>query len=117
MLLEAAKRGCVTICKTPQTLSDWMIDKDGNLSNCCVWFDNYDTLHMQIARIVRAWVTNKVPTILQEEANALTQDMTYERMKKDFIGYLQGMLTNRQSEMERMLEIVDENKEDKSKEE
>ena len=40
-----------------------------------------------------------------------------ERMKKDFIGYLQGMLTNRQSEMERMLEIVDENKEDKSKEE
>ena len=38
-------------------------------------------------------------------------------MKKDFIGYLQGMLTNRQSEMERMLEIVDENKEDKSKEE
>lgn len=114
--LESIKSGCVTICKTPTTLSDWMVDNDGNLRNCCVWFDNYDTLHMQIARVIRAWVTDKVPTILQEEGNAVTEQMTYENTKKMFIEYLQGVLNNRQTEMERMLEMVDENKEEKKKE-
>ena len=114
--LESIKSGCVTICKTPTTLSDWMIDNEGNLKNCCVWFDNYDTLHMQIARVIRAWVTDKVPTILQEEGNSVTEQMTYENTKKMFIEYLQGVLNNRQTEMERMLEIVDENKEEKKKE-
>ena len=42
--------------------------------------------------------------------------MTYENTKKMFIEYLQGVLNNRQTEMERMLEMVDENKEDKKKE-
>ena len=52
--LESIKSGSITMCKLPQNELEWAKLDDGNLPNCCVWFNDYDTLHKQIASVVRA---------------------------------------------------------------
>ena len=99
--LEAMKSGSITMVKVPRTEVDWASGDE--LPNCCVWFDNYDTLHKQIASVVRSWVTDKVPPVLAEEAKKITSEYTEERAKKEFIEYLTSVLDRRKKEMEELL--------------
>ena len=41
--LEAMKSGSITMVKVPTTTVDWASGDE--LPNCCVWFNDYDTLH------------------------------------------------------------------------
>jgi len=99
--LEAMKSGSITMVKVPRTEVEWASGDE--LPNCCVWFDNYDTLHKQIASVVRSWVTDKVPPVLAEEAKKITSEYTEERTKKEFIEYLTSVLDKRKKEMEELL--------------
>ena len=99
--LEAMKSGSITMVKVPRTEVEWASGDE--LPNCCVWFDNYDTLHKQIASVVRSWVTDKVPPVLAEEANKITSEYTEERTKKEFMEYLTSVLDKRKKEMEELL--------------
>ena len=99
--LEAMKSGSITMVKVPTTTVDWA---DGDeLPNCCVWFNDYDTLHKQIASVVRSWITDKVPTVLEEETKKITSDMTEENTKKDILEYVNALLDRRKKEMEELL--------------
>ena len=106
--LESMKSGCITLVKVPDTELDWASDENGELPNCCVWFNDYDTLHTQIASIVRSWITDKVPTILEENAKKLLEGFSYEKSKQEFIGYLGKILGKRKEEMEKLIEQVKE---------
>ena len=99
--LEAMKSGSITMVKVPKTEVEWAAGDE--LPNCCVWFDNYDTLHKQIASVVRSWITDKVPPVLAEEAKKITSEYTEERTKKEFIEYLTSVLDRRKKEMEELL--------------
>jgi len=99
--LEAMKSGSITMVKVPRTEVEWASGDE--LPNCCVWFDNYDTLHKQIASVVRSWITDKVPPVLAEEAKKVTSEYTDERTKKEFIEYLTSVLDRRKKEMEELL--------------
>jgi len=99
--LEAMKSGSITMVKVPRTEVEWASGDE--LPNCCVWFDNYDTLHKQIASVVRSWITDKVPPVLAEEAKKITSEYTEERTKKEFIEYLASVLDRRKKEMEELL--------------
>ena len=99
--LEAMKSGSITMVKVPRTEVEWASGDE--LPNCCVWFDNYDTLHKQIASVVRSWITDKVPPVLAEEAKKVTSEYTEERTKKEFIEYLTSVLDRRKKEMEELL--------------
>ena len=99
--LEAMKSGSITMVKVPRTEVEWASGEE--LPNCCVWFDNYDTLHKQIASVVRSWVTDKVPPVLAEEAKKITSEYTDDRTKKEFIEYLTSVLDRRKKEMEELL--------------
>lgn len=99
--LEAMKSGSITMVKVPTTTVDWA---DGDeLPNCCVWFNDYDTLHKQIASVVRSWITDKVPTVLEEETKKITSDMTEENTKKDILEYVNALLDRRKKEMEELI--------------
>jgi hypothetical protein len=99
--LEAMKSGSITMVKVPKTEVEWAVGDE--LPNCCVWFDNYDTLHKQIASVVRSWITDKVPSVIAEEAKKVTSEYTEERTKKEFIEYLTSVLDRRKKEMEELL--------------
>ena len=102
--LEAMKSGSITMVKMPKTTVDWASGDE--LPNCCVWFDDYDTLHKQIASVVRSWITDKVPTVLAENAKEVVDKYNEDRTKKEFMEYLTSVLDRRKKEMEELMIAV-----------
>lgn len=99
--LEAMKSGSIVMVKVPNTEVDWANGEE--LPNCCVWFNDYDTLHKQIASVVRSWITDKVPPVLAEEAKKTLENFSMEKTKKEFMNYLTSVLDRRKKEMEELL--------------
>ena len=102
--LEAIKSGSITMVKVPDTTLDWA---DGDeLPNCCVWFNDYDTLHKQLASVVRSWITDKIPAVLDEEGKKVLANYSYDKTKKEFMEYVDSVLAKRKAEMEELLTQV-----------
>ena len=102
--LEAMKSGSITMVKVPETEVEWASGDE--LPNCCVWFSDYDTLHKQIASVVRSWIIDKVPNVLEEESKKILENFSYEKTKKEFLGYVDGVLGKRKKEMEELITQV-----------
>lgn len=101
--LEAMKSGSITMVKVPQTSVEWAETENGELPNCCVWFNDYDTLHKQIASVVRSWITDKVPTVLDEEAKKVLNNYSEDRTKNELMGYVNSLFNKRVKEMEELI--------------
>ena len=99
--IEAMKSGSITMVKVPTTTVDWANGEE--LPNCCVWFNDYDTLHKQIASVVRSWITDKVPTVLAEEAKKVYEEFTEDNTKADILAYVTDILDKRKKEMEELI--------------
>ena len=110
--LESMKSGSITMVKVPQTSVEWADTEDGTLPNCCVWFDNYDTLHKQIASVVRSWITDKVPTILNDEAKKVLDNFSEEKTKNELMGYVNSVFDKRVKEMEDLIVQIKNKKEE-----
>ena len=110
-MLESMKSGSITMCKVPKTEPDWIKGEDGSYPNCCVWFDNYDTLHKQIASVVRSWITDKVPTVLAEEGEKVTSRYSYEKTKEEFLTFVTNIMDKRKGEMEELITQIETKKE------
>ena len=102
--LEAMKSGSITMVKVPNTTLDWAEGEE--LPNCCVWFNDYDTLHKQLASVVRSWITDKIPGILEEETKKVLSKFSYEDTEREFLSYLHGVLDKRKGEMEELIRQV-----------
>lgn len=107
--LEAMKSGSIVMCKVPSTDLDWATSEDGTLPNCCVWFDNFDTLHKQIASVVRSWVTDKVPSVLEDESKKILETMSRDKTKKEILSYVNEILNKRKKDMEELMAQVNAN--------
>jgi hypothetical protein len=99
--LEAMKSGSITMVKVPTSEVEWASGEE--LPNCCVWFNDYGTLHKQIASVVRSWITDKIPPVLAEEAKKTLENFSIEKTKKEFLGYVNNVLDRRKKEMEELL--------------
>lgn len=111
--LEAMKSGSITLCKVPTTEYEWMVADDGSLPNCCVWFSDYDTLHKQLASVVRSWITDNVPQVIDEEAKKVNDKFSEERTKEEFMNYFNGLLEKRKNEMKELItQVKSKNKND-----
>jgi hypothetical protein len=102
--LEAMKSGSITMVKVPTTTVDWA--NSDELPNCCVWFNDFDTLHKQLASVVRSWITDKIPPVLEEESKKVLSKFSYEETEREFISYLHGVLDKRKAEMEELIRQV-----------
>lgn len=100
--LEAMKSGSITMVKIPKNELDWANEEE-QYPNCCVWFDNFDTLHQQIASVVRSWVTDQIPGILAEKSKEITSKYTKDRTEKEFMDYVNSALGARKKEMEELI--------------
>jgi hypothetical protein len=108
--LESAKSGSITMVKVPDTTLDWANGEE--LPNCCVWFNDYDTLHKQIASVVRSWITDKVPSVLAETTKKVTENLTEENTKNEIIEYVKDVLGRRKKEMEELMAQIKAKKEE-----
>ena len=108
--LEAMKSGSIVMVKVPTTEVDWANGEE--LPNCCVWFNDYDTLHKQIASVVRSWITDKVPPVLAEETKKTLENYNRDKTKKEFIDYVTSVLERRKKEMEELLTQVKKQEEE-----
>lgn len=102
--LEAIKSGSITMVKVPTTEVEWASGDE--LPNCCVWFSDYDTLHKQVASVVRSWITDKIPGVLEKEGKNILEKFSYEKTKKEFLDYVDGILGKRKKEMEELITQV-----------
>lgn len=100
--LEAMKSGSITMVKIPKNELDWANEEE-QYPNCCVWFDDFDTLHQQIASVVRSWVTDQVPGVLAEKSKEITSKYTKDRTEKEFMDYVNSVLGVRKKEMEELI--------------
>ena len=104
--LEAMKSGSIVMCKTPSTDLDWATSEDGIMPNCCVWFNDFSTLHKQIASVVRSWITDKVPSVLKEESEKTLSQFSRERTKKEMIDFVTNVLEKRKHDMTELMTQV-----------
>ena len=106
--IEAMKSGSIVMLKVPRTELDWAKGEDDQLPNCCVWFDDYDTLHKQIASVVRTYITDRVPTILAEEAKKVYEPLTRDNTRNELVGFVKGILDKRMNDMKELITQVKE---------
>lgn len=109
--LEAMKSGAITMFKIPENELEWASDENNSLPNCCVWFDDYDTLHKQLASVIRSWITDKVPNMLNDEAKKITDKYTIETTKKELLSYINSVFERRKKEMEDLIMQIKNKKE------
>lgn len=98
--------------KIPQTELDWATSDDGSLPNCCVWFNDYDTLHKQLASVVRSWITDKVPTLLEDEGEKICEQFSYDKTKGEFMSFVNDILNKRKKEMSDLITQIKNKKEE-----
>ena len=104
--LEAMKSGSIVMCKIPSTELDWATSEDETMPNCCVWFNDFSTLHKQIASVVRSWITDKVPNVLKEESEKTLSQFSREKTKNEIIDFVGSVLEKRKNDMTELMTQV-----------
>jgi hypothetical protein len=112
-VLEAMKSGSIVIAKQNELTQEWMKgSEDGVLTNSVVWFDSFHSLSKLLASVIRAFLTDAVPTEMDEETEKTLSLFSEEHTKEQIVGYVKGLLENRLREMESLEKYVEEKKED-----
>lgn len=109
--IEAMKSGSVVIAKIPKEPLKWMesttSENKNVLRNCCVWFDSFHLVQKAIANVVRAWITDKVPSEIYDEADKVPNEYLYETTNKEFISYLENTVDKRKKEMDELINNIE----------
>lgn len=105
--LEAMKCGNIVFAMLPKECKKWMLDKDGNLNNSCIWFDNINAMHDKIATLVRAFITDKIPNNIYEDQNEVMNLYPEENTKKQFLSYLENLLSERKKTLVELEKIAE----------
>jgi hypothetical protein len=101
------KSGSIVMSKIPRTELEWEFDAEsGEYRNCCVWFDDYNTLHKQLASVVRSWITDRVPEILEKETAKVTDEFNRDRTKVELITAFNDILGKRVDEMQGIINDI-----------
>lgn len=115
-LFEAIKSGSIVMAKIPSHIPDWMLDKEGNLLENVIWFDDVRKLPDIIASVVRAWLYDEVPEVLtntEGKFNAFTKEQQKNEIKDV---YVNSIFANRAKEIEEAIaHLKSENNKKESK--
>jgi hypothetical protein len=110
--LEAMKSGSIVFCKTLKNDPEWT-QKDGKYVNGCIWYDDFDMLHKQIASVVRSFTTDKLPSVLYDTAKDVVKAYTMKNTKNQILSYVGDVLEKRKNEMAELLAQIKSNAEKK----
>lgn len=100
--LEAMRSGNILIAKMPKNPISWTVEDENStkLRDCCIWFDDFNALHKQIASAVRSWTTDNVPAVIYDAGKEVVSQYSYENTKQDILNFVAATLDVRKKEME-----------------
>lgn len=105
--LEAMKSGSIVMAKTTTLAQKWMEEGDGiNLKNCCVWFDTFQESHRMIASVVRAWITDSIPSKINDAVKETLDLYSFDKTKEQLLSYINGVFENRKAEMQSLITSI-----------
>lgn len=116
--IEAMKCGNVVFAVVPKEHKKWMYDEDGKtFNNSCIWFDNINMMHDKIATMVRAFLTDTIPSSIYEGQEAVKDMYPEETSKNTFVDYLAGLMERRKKAMETAIKLAENESNNNNKEE
>ena len=112
--IEAMKCGNIVFAMLPKNWKKWMVDKDGNLNNSCVWFDDINKMQDKIATVVRSFITDNVPNSVYDGQKDILDMYPEENTIKQFTEYLSKVMDERKKALKELERIGNkQNKEEK----
>lgn len=112
--IEAMKSGNIVFAKVPMETQKWMLNKEGTgLNDSCIWFTNINEVHERIATVVRAFITDTIPSTVYEAQKEVVGMYDEEESKKSFIDYLNKTIEERRITIEELLKIGNKGVENK----
>lgn len=99
-LLEALRCGSVVLAKTPDHLTDWMIEGE-SLTQDVLWFEDIDDAPMFISSLVRSWTRDEIPAAVYETQTKTARLFSEEQQRKEIEDvYVHGLIERRLAEFE-----------------
>lgn len=108
--IEAMKSGNIVFGKVPRETKEWMLDEDGNLSDCCIWFDDINKVHQNLAVVIRSFLKDSVPSSVfeaQERAKSLYSE---DKTKEEIIAYVNNVMDERKKSFEEFIRLAEDEK-------
>lgn len=104
--IEAMKSNNVVFGKLPKETKEWMLDENGNLTDCCIWFDDINKLHQNLAIVIRSFLKDGIPDKVfksQERAKNLYSE---ERTKAEILEYVKNQFAERKNVLEEFIRLA-----------
>ena len=104
--IEAMKSNNVVFGKLPKETKEWMLDENGNLTDCCIWFDDINKLHQNLAIVIRSFLKDSIPDKVfksQERAKNLYSE---ERTKAEILEYVKNQFADRKNVLEEFIRLA-----------
>ena len=111
--VEAMKSGSIVIAKVPDEPVEWAYDENGDLKNCCLWFNNFNHVQKQLASVIRSYITDAVPQVIYDEAKKTSEVYKEERTKEAIIETVNTILNRRKEEMLQLITNIENKEENK----
>ena len=87
-----------------------MLDENGKLSDCCIWFDDIKKMHQNLAVVIRSFLKDSIPDTVfaaQERAKNLYSE---EKTKKEILAYVKAQLDERKKTFEEFIRLAEKEK-------
>ena len=111
--LEAMACGNIVIGKCPQSIPEWMLDKDGKFANNGAWF--FETKKYApsiIADVIESFLTDSTPETVLAEAKKTVENYRESAQKADIeSNIINGLFAQRKKELEFLLSVENNNEE------
>lgn len=115
--IEAMKCGNVVFAMVPKENKAWMLDKDGKgFNDSCIWFDNINMMHDKIATMVRAFLTDTIPSNVYKNQEVVKNMYTEEASRNSFVTYLSDIIDKRKQAMKGAMKLAENESNDKERE-
>lgn len=82
-LLEALRCGSIVIAKAPDNPTSWMLNKNGDLSENILWFDNIDEIPTLLPSAIRSWTLDNVPEDVYSRQDSFNDLYSEDEQKKE----------------------------------
>ena len=108
--IEAMKSGNIVFGKVPRETKEWMLDKDGNLSDCCIWFDDINKVHQNLAVVIRSFLKDSVPASVFEAQERAKNLYSEDKTKEEIISYVEKVMDERKKSFEEFIRLAEDEK-------
>lgn len=104
--IEAMKSNNIVFGKIPKNTKEWMLDENGELTDCCIWFDDINKVHDHLAVVIRAFLKDNVPASVfqaQERAKNLYSE---DKTKAEILEYVKKKFSERKEILEEFIRLA-----------